>query len=96
MQRLAEGHRTVDRFIDGFSRPTDAPTESHKSASAVAIPTENPRAKWYYPAQDGTAANMVLLALTGFYAGSSGPTPVAARGPGDDMPSDDDARALRS
>ena len=51
-----------------------SPQNPHKPASAAAIPTENPRTKRHYPAQDGTAASMTLLALTGLYAGSAGLT----------------------
>jgi len=37
-----------------------------------AAPTKTPRTKRHYPAQDGTAANMALLALERLYAGRTG------------------------
>jgi hypothetical protein len=55
-----------------------SPQNPHKSGSAAMAPTEIPRTKRHYPAQDGTAANMALLALTSLYAGSAGLTPLTA------------------
>jgi hypothetical protein len=49
-----------------------SPQIPHKSGSAVRFPTESPRTKRHSPAQDGTGANMALLALTSLYAGSAG------------------------
>ena len=61
--------------------PRASPQNPHNSASAAAIPTENPRTKRHCPAQDGTAAKMALSVLTSLYAGSAGLTPLTARAP---------------
>src|ERR1700741_4488018 len=49
-----------------------SPQNPHKPAPALGAPTKTPRTERHYPAQDGTAANMALLALTSLYAGSAG------------------------
>ena len=72
-------HVTCRRAISR-SRPAGrtglwaAPQNPHKSVPATAIPTKNPRTERHYPAQDGTGANMAMLALTSLYAGSAGLT----------------------
>ena len=60
--------------------PRASPQNPHKSAATAAIPTKNPRTKRHYPAQDGTATSMALLALESLYAGSAGLTLVTALG----------------
>jgi hypothetical protein len=65
------GPRVPPRRLTGLRA---SPQNPHNSASAAAIPTENPRTKRHCPAQDGTAAIMASLALTSLYAGSAGLT----------------------
>ena len=50
-------------------RPHRIPTSTRPPPMA---PTRTPRTERHYPAQDGTAANMALLALERLYAGRTG------------------------
>ena len=51
------------------SAPHRIPTSTRLPPMA---PTKTPRTKRHYPAQDGTAANMALLAMERLYAGRTG------------------------
>ena len=65
----------AQRARRGLRAPHRVPTSPRPRPAA---PTQTPRTERHYPAQDGTAANMALLALTSLYAGSAGPAPLTA------------------
>ena len=69
------GSRSRPEGRTGLWAPHRVPTSPRPRPAA---PTKTPRTERHYPVQDGTAASMVLLALTSLYAGSAGLTPLTA------------------